>query len=103
MKIKTQIPIKGQVYETAYKWRLSHKGALCDGLTDPTNKIIWFDKQIDPEDKARVLIHEITHAILHETHIPESGGMSEEIEEMVCASVSTVLCELFDFKWKRAK
>ena len=76
MNRPTFIKIFGQKYKIKYEY--ANEDNL--GETDSTNNIIWLRPGM-PEDKLiRVLGHEITHAIIHET--PMSLRKRFDVEEV---------------------
>lgn len=85
--------IKGAKYKIKVEniWDKRLQGA--DGLCNKTSKIIYIHSSLSNAEKNRVLIHEVMHAIIHETAIDEAVGRGTE--EIICENVAQVLCELF--------
>lgn len=102
MKIPKEFLIKGKTWKVEYKWRLhdDNHGA-CNGLTDPATRTIYLDKMLPKVEKPGVFLHELNHAILHEAHLHESGGVDGFVEEAIVSSIADVYMSLFDLKWKR--
>lgn len=101
MKIPKEFYIKGKLWRVEYKWRLHDpEHGLCNGLCDFDARTIYIDRLIPKEDKAGVFLHEYIHAVLHEAHLHESGGIAGIIEEVVCASISEAFTSNFNLKWK---
>ncbi|MNJ94807.1 hypothetical protein D3C87_125100 [compost metagenome] len=102
MKIPKEFYIKGKLWTVEYKWRLEEPGiGKCDGLCDFTLRVIYLDRLISKEDKVRVFLHEYTHALIHEAHLHEAGGIDGILEEVLCESVADGILENFILKWKR--
>jgi Zn-dependent peptidase ImmA (M78 family) len=68
MKNKPAFP--KYIFILGRKWRIKevptiiYKDAICDGLCDFDNKIIFLIKGLDPDNKFSTLVHEATHAWL---------------------------------------
>lgn len=104
MKIPKTIKIKGKPWSIEYKWRLHDEThGLCDGLCDPSTRTIFLDRLLPKEDKPTVFLHELIHAILHEAHLHEAGGVDGFVEEAICSSVADCFMDLFELKLKRSK
>lgn len=96
--------IKGHLWKVEYKWRL-HDPTIgaCNGLCDFPTKTILIDRLLAKEEKWQVFLHELTHAILHEAHLHEDGGVDGFAEEVICSSVADVFNQLFLFRWRPKK
>jgi Zn-dependent peptidase ImmA (M78 family) len=102
LKIKNEFYIKGKPWKVVYKWNLREEGiGPCLGLCDFKERIIYLDRLATQEEKRMAFIHELVHAILHEAHLHEDGGVDGFVEEAICASVADVFSRLFDFRWRR--
>ena len=53
-------------------------GKRCRGTTHYFKREIYVDKDLSPEDKKQVLIHELAHATLYDTQIELKEEYSEE-------------------------
>lgn len=73
---------------------------MIDGLCDPNSRIISIRRELPKEEKIKVFLHELTHALLFETHL-SPNGLDAAIEEILCDSIADCLNELFTLHWKR--
>lgn len=102
MRIPKEITIKGKTWFIEYKWKLHDPyHGHCHGLCDPAQRIIYLDRLIPKEEKPAVFLHELGHAILHEAHLHESGGVDGFVEEAVVSAFADAFMSLFELKWKR--
>lgn len=102
MKIPKEVMVAGHPWHIEYKWRLHDpKIGDCNGLCDFKSKTILIDRLLPKDDKWEVFLHELTHAILHEAHLHEDGGVDGFAEEVICSSIANVFNQLFDFRWKK--
>lgn len=60
---------------------------------------IAIDEDLDDYQTLGTLIHEIGHALLHESGIDQ--GISNAVDECIVESYSRTLVKLFDFQFKR--
>lgn len=101
-KIPTEFEVKGKTWKVEYKWRLEEPGiGQCNGLCDFSKRTIYIDRLLPKEDKPKVFLHELGHAILHEAHLHEQGGIDGIVEEVAVDAYADTLISLFDLKWRR--
>lgn len=101
MRRPTTVKIFGQKYKVAY----DQKGDEFLGTTDSTNNIIHIRNGL-PEDKTkRVFMHEVTHAILHESTLGDRKRFEvEEVCDIVGYHVVDMLCANLDIaEWLLAE
>lgn len=100
-KIPKEFYIKGKLWRVEYKWRLEENGiGKCDGLCEFSERVIYLDRLLPKDQKPKVFLHEYTHAVLHEAHLHENGGLDGILEEVVCESIADALTENFNLRWK---
>ena len=93
-----------------YEWRLEYKLDLhvpdigkCDGFCDVETRTIWLEKALDVEQRWLVFFHELVHAINHELHVTEEGGIDGVLGEIIAEGLTSVLNQLFVFSWRGSK
>lgn len=101
MKLKKEFYIKGKLWRIEYKWNLRMGDMRVDGMCEPSERIIYIDRILSKEEKWATFLHELGHAIVHEAHLNEHGGLDGFAEEVVVESYAQALGELFTFRWKR--
>lgn len=52
-------------------------------------------------DKMNTLIHECVHAVFHRSGVTQA--LSNELEEVICENIATMIIENFDLKLKNAR
>lgn len=52
-------------------------------------------------NKLNTLIHEMTHAVFHRSGVTQA--LSNELEEVICENIATMIIENFDLKLKNAR
>jgi len=96
--------IKGEVWQISYTFDLHVPGiGKCDGFCDIDTRTILLEKTLTNEEKWRVFFHELIHAINHELHVTEEGGIDGVLGEIIAEGLTSVLNELFVIKWRGAK
>lgn len=86
--------IKGEDWKVVKKAELEFEGEEVDGLCDYTTKTIFIDSSLRGREKEETLLHEICHAIFHESHIE----MDIRLEEVIVGNLGSVLAKLFKFE-----
>jgi len=98
-KLKSSIMIKGSRYKIKNrKYLKDDDGALCDGLHDHINKIIYVRSGLDGAELRKTFFHEFFHAYLFECHIRE--GLDTQLEEVIVETLSQALDNNFIVKWR---
>ena len=106
LRIPKKFPVKGKEWEVEYKWKLYDKEfGFCNGIYYPNERKIKLDRFLtmpnEKENKQFIFLHELLHAIHHESHLNEYGCLDPKIEEIINSSVATVFTDLFDIKFKK--
>jgi Zn-dependent peptidase ImmA (M78 family) len=97
------IPKKIQVLNYPYsiiEKRNLARDSHCDGVCDATNKIILLDKDLHKDDKLRVLMHEIMHAIQFESGFCEV--LDRQTQEILSETVAGFLTATINIRFKRS-
>jgi hypothetical protein len=99
--LRSSFKIKG------YEWKLRYKLDLhvpdigkCDGFCDIDTRTIWLEKALNVEQRWLVFFHELVHAINHELHVTEEGGIDGVLGEIIAEGLTSVLNEMFSFAWR---
>ncbi len=58
-------------------------------------------KEIHTPDKMSTLIHEMVHAVFARSGVTQA--ISNELEEIICENIATMITENFDLKFKNAR
>lgn len=104
MRYPKTFKVKGKTWRLEYKWRLTDdNGVACDGLCVPKDRVIYLDRLIPKENKFKIFLHELNHAVLHESHLGEMGGVDGFTEEVICASLADHYDSMFKLNFKSAK
>lgn len=103
IRIPGRLYIKGKEWKVVYKWNLRLEGAKVDGYCEAATRTIYLDKALDPMEKLLAFLHELGHAILHEAHMGEAGGIDGFQEEVVVAAFADYFANNFTLKFKKAE
>jgi hypothetical protein len=96
--------IKGEVWTVRYTLDLHVPDiGKCDGYCEVETRSIILEKALDNEERWRVFFHELIHAINHELHVTEEGGIDGVLGEIIAEGLTSVLNELFVIKWRGSK
>ena len=68
----------------------------CRGIYQPSTGKMIYDPTLKHKDLLQTVIHEVIHAVICRVGI-EQARMSEDMEEIICESVSVALVE----NWKQ--
>lgn len=102
MRIPKHFELNGYEWRVEYKWSLKDDtGVRCDGLCDPTRRVIYLDKLMTRTQKFSTFLHEFIHAVFSEAHISDSGLFKDGAEEIACRALELKLQEYFTIRWKR--
>lgn len=90
--IPKSINILGQKWKIIQnKKRLDSKTSYGECHTD--KKLIILNEEINEKEKFATLQHEICHALLHQAGVRFSGGLTAEIEEIICESFANFIIQ----------
>lgn len=108
MKIPRQITIHGHKWKIAYKWNLrlgdeNSRVDRCDGLCDLEAKTIFLDRGLTEDERPKVFMHELLHAIIFEANLHHAESLSEEVEEILVETIGRFLIDKFHMRLKRSK
>lgn len=102
MRIPKTFQVKGKTWSVKYEFKLNDpEHGPCVGLCDPDKRIIYIDRLLPPDEKAKTFLHELGHAILFESHLNESGGVEGFVEEVIVSAYADAFYELFDIKMRK--
>lgn len=99
MKFPKVVKVKGQDYEILFDSELTLEDAACAGIIDTEAKTITLDKFQGAKDQKIALIHELLHAVLHESCATQAN-ISLDLEEIIVENISRFLYDTFIIKWK---
>lgn len=85
-----------QTWRVEYKWGLQYRGALCDGLCDKENRVIYLRRELSKEEKFSTFVHEFIHAVFAELE-PDIDLWPED-EETITNGLTEAL--LVNFKMR---
>lgn len=101
MNIKKTYMIKGKPWKIEYKWGLKSDGEMVDGLCEYDTRTIWLRREISRYDKIIAFLHEWGHAICHEAHLGEDGGVGGFAEEVVVAAYADAIYTTWELRHKK--
>jgi hypothetical protein len=86
MSLKRRRPRTVDVLGQKFKIRYKHEDDMedCLGITFTASREIWLQDGLPADQMRRVLIHEITHAILGISGITEK--LNPQLEEAICCA-----------------
>lgn len=100
MRIPKTFTITGStVWQVAYKWGLRYRNALCDGLTDRENKIVYLTRELKGIDKEETVIHEWLHCWFEEHR--RLINLGDAKEEILVEGLSRSLVSAFSIKFRK--
>ncbi len=103
-RIPKRFTLKGKDWTVEFEKDLKHDdGTFCDGLCDLDTRTIWLEKALDKDKRIATFLHEISHAMIHETHIRPGARFSDSLECVLCDGWADLMQTLFKLKWKQTK
>lgn len=106
MKIPNSVIIKGKKWKVRLTKDLRDEdGEIVNGLTDTETRLIQVNSELKGQFLQFIFFHELTHAILKESHLSgNDGGLETIVEEVICDSVADALVPYVnDFKPRKIK
>lgn len=98
VKFPKALKIKGEIYKIKFKKVIiSDEGKPCYGITDLKKKIIYLESGLSEKDRMLIMVHEMFHVILCETHM----SLDEDLEESIVEALSTAVLEKFHIRFKK--
>jgi len=95
--------IKGKKWKVKYLKRMKVDGHDTDGYCDPKRRVIAIrDKAVNSNDYYRILMHEVLHAIWHESGL-DNTNIGIDMEEVIVENFATALNEIFKVSIREAK
>ena len=91
--MQKNVKIKGECYKIKLLDGLEHLEKNAEGICDKEKKIIYIDGSRNNEQREKTFLHEVCHAILHECGVDQA--LNDEIEEVICESISTGMHKIF--------
>ena len=98
-KLPKHYDVKGVRYTIHQVDELEDNDCLCDGFIDLIKKQIFIDKNQTQGNKKIAFIHELLHAVIEESCVT-SGGLTEELEEVLVENIARFLCGAFYLRLK---
>jgi len=99
--IRRFFKIKGNSWQTKYVLDLHVPDiGKCDGFCNVDERIIYLEKALDQDERWLVFFHELIHAINHELHVTEEGGIDGVLGEIIAEGLTSVLNGMFVFAWR---
>ncbi len=87
------------MYQVSIVDTLQYRGSNCDGLCLGDKKEIYIKDQESDEYLNHVMLHEICHAILHESGMGETS-LPIDLEEIIVDQIAKTLVNCFSFQPK---
>jgi len=101
MKLPNSFKYKGRSWKVIQEKNLhADDGAKCMGLCDTDLRTIYIESSLSKKEKARVFLHELFHALVHETHIPPNIVLSEDIEDILAEAFADIFETLLKVGWR---
>ncbi len=92
-----QIVVKGEPWKIEISKELRDiNGAECDGLCDYATKTIFLDSALRGSARMESLLHEVCHAVLHESHLE----FDSKLDEAIAGNMASALVKIYQFKLK---
>ena len=95
------ITIKGQRYKIKYVDTLQDDYGIYVGSCDKKRKVISILKGQTEKETALAILHEVGHAIIHETGIDQA--LPDHLEEIIVENFSTAYYKIFFTKGRKRR
>ena len=80
---------------------LMDEGGEYSGSTNIEERVIYLSKELRGEELEMVMMHELKHAALFESHLQNVHDMSQDTEEIICETFADlVVCVLKKYFYK---
>jgi Zn-dependent peptidase ImmA (M78 family) len=105
VKIPKSFFIKGNKWVVKYRKHVVHEdGDECFGMADPSTRIIYLEKGLEPQKLEWVFWHEYGHAILSESGVVDVvDGVNPLAAELICDGIADAFTKDKDVKFKRSR
>ena len=96
-KIPKLILIEGMLWKVKRVKSLHHNNKKCHGICDYNRREILVDSNIRGEVLMETMVHEITHALIHDLKIRLNFKNDEKLSD----GVGRIMAQLFHLRMKR--
>lgn len=96
MNIPKKIYIENHLWRVKKRRNLKYNNTKCYGLCDYETRTLFIDSSLNGFLLKEALVHEITHALMHELKL----RISYNTDEKICDSVGRTIAKLFNLTMK---